>query len=247
MTIHELKQTTNIADVVGHYLNLKPNAAEFIAVCPFHDDQKPSLTVVPKKGIFKCHACGEGGDAFDFVQKYTGSTLPESIEIVKEITGNKTYHVEQKPKEIIKADASASQPFTTDAPTVYHYSETVKVTRDENKKIRPYTFSGGKWIAKAPSKSAAVHRWKRSDDFGRRRKNSRRRGRVRLHRRDVDGRDKPMEQNRSFVFNRRSFVLAGQRRTWAQMYGGNRQALQHRAAMGSSSTKRAEGMGCRRR
>lgn len=151
MTIHELKQTTNIADVVGHYLHLKPNAAEFVAVCPFHDDKKPSLTVVPKKGIFKCHACGEGGDAFDFVQKYTGQTLAESIETVKEITGNKTYHVPQRSKEIITPDASASQPFTTDAETVYHYSDTVKVTRDADKKIRPYTFSGGKWIAKAPT------------------------------------------------------------------------------------------------
>ncbi|MCZ6727183.1 MAG: CHC2 zinc finger domain-containing protein, partial [Acidobacteria bacterium] len=67
--VHE---ATDLVQLIGEHLALKPKGREHIGVCPFHDDHTPSLTVVTHKGngFYKCHACGAAGDAFSFVMNY---------------------------------------------------------------------------------------------------------------------------------------------------------------------------------
>lgn len=79
--IEEIKQRTNLADVVGEYVQLKSaGAGEFKGRCPFHDEKSPSFTVSPSKGLYHCFGCKEGGNLFDFVAKIDGITFPEVIE-----------------------------------------------------------------------------------------------------------------------------------------------------------------------
>lgn len=77
MEIQDIKNQTNIVDVIGRYVALKKRGNELYGTCPFHDDHKASLQVSELKQIFKCFACGEGGDVFDFL-KAQGKTIQEA-------------------------------------------------------------------------------------------------------------------------------------------------------------------------
>ena len=79
-SIERLKAQTDIVDVVGHYLPLKKSGANFVCVCPFHDDKNPSMSVSPSRGIFHCFSCKAGGDASKFVMDYEKLSYPESVE-----------------------------------------------------------------------------------------------------------------------------------------------------------------------
>jgi len=61
-------QATDIVEVVSEHVSLTRRGKEFVGLCPFHPDRKPSLNVSPAKQIFKCFACGAGGDVIKFVQ-----------------------------------------------------------------------------------------------------------------------------------------------------------------------------------
>ncbi len=79
-SIEDLKSRLDIVDVVGSYLELKKNGANFKAVCPFHNDSNPSLVISPSKQIYHCFSCGAGGDSIKFVMEYEKLNYPETIE-----------------------------------------------------------------------------------------------------------------------------------------------------------------------
>lgn len=79
-SIETLKQRLDIVDIVGNYLELKKNGANWKALCPFHNDSTPSFIVSPAKQIYHCFACGAGGDGIKFVMEYEKLNYPESIE-----------------------------------------------------------------------------------------------------------------------------------------------------------------------
>ena len=79
-SIERLKAQTDIVDVVGHYLPLKKSGANFVCVCPFHDDKNPSMSVSPSRGIFHCFSCKAGGNAIKFIQDYEKISFPEAVE-----------------------------------------------------------------------------------------------------------------------------------------------------------------------
>ena len=70
--------------VVGNYITLNKRGTNLEAICPFHSDTKPSLKVNDNKGMYKCFACGAGGDAILFVQNFKKVTF---VEALKEIAG----------------------------------------------------------------------------------------------------------------------------------------------------------------
>ena len=79
-SIEDLKSRLDIVDVVGSYLELKKNGANFKAICPFHNDSNPSLVISPSKQIYHCFSCGAGGDSIKFVMEYEKLNYPEAIE-----------------------------------------------------------------------------------------------------------------------------------------------------------------------
>ncbi len=64
-----IKDRLDIVDVVSRYVDLKKSGANYWGLCPFHNDKKPSMSVSPSKGIYKCFSCGTGGDALNFLVK----------------------------------------------------------------------------------------------------------------------------------------------------------------------------------
>lgn len=74
-----IKDRLDIVDVVSQYVALKKSGANYWGVCPFHNDKKPSMSVSPSKGIFKCFSCGEGGDALHFLVKIQNRAYKDVI------------------------------------------------------------------------------------------------------------------------------------------------------------------------
>ncbi|ARR01312.1 DNA primase [Campylobacter porcelli] len=79
-SIENLKNIIDIVDVVGSYIPLKKSGANFVCVCPFHNDKHPSMSVSPSKGIYHCFSCKAGGDAIKFVMEYEKLGYAEAIE-----------------------------------------------------------------------------------------------------------------------------------------------------------------------
>ena len=74
-----IKDRLDIVDVVSQYVVLKKSGANYWGICPFHNDSKPSMSVSPSKGIFKCFSCGTGGDALYFLVKIQNREYKEVI------------------------------------------------------------------------------------------------------------------------------------------------------------------------
>lgn len=85
--IQKIQEAINIVDVVGQYLKLNHKSNNFWAVCPFHEDSNPSLSVSQDKQIYKCFACGAHGNVFTFLQNYKNidfyDALKEAATIAK--------------------------------------------------------------------------------------------------------------------------------------------------------------------
>ena len=82
-----IRDASDIVRVIGEVVSLKAKGREFVCLCPFHDDHRPSMNVVPHKQIFKCFVCNAGGDVFSFVQKYHHMDFRESLEYLAERAG----------------------------------------------------------------------------------------------------------------------------------------------------------------
>jgi DNA primase len=85
----EVQQANDIVDLISEHVSLKKKGREMVGLCPFHDDHRPSMNVNPVKQIFKCFACGAGGDVFKFVQMRENLTFPQAIERLAERAGIK--------------------------------------------------------------------------------------------------------------------------------------------------------------
>lgn len=75
---NELLSTVDIIQVIGKRVSLKKKGHEWVGLCPFHNDKNASLQVNPNKQIYKCFACGAGGDAIDFLMR-SGATFHEAV------------------------------------------------------------------------------------------------------------------------------------------------------------------------
>ncbi len=68
-----------VSEIINLYLPLQSKGRDSIGVCPFHDDHSPSMHVSDSKGLFKCFACGAGGDAISFVQRFSSIDFKEAL------------------------------------------------------------------------------------------------------------------------------------------------------------------------
>ena len=68
-TIDQVKQRTDIVDVVSEHVVLKKRGKDFVGLCPFHDDKSPSFTVSPGKQFYYCFSCGAGGNTIKFLME----------------------------------------------------------------------------------------------------------------------------------------------------------------------------------
>jgi DNA primase catalytic core len=85
--IEELRQRADLVQYIQRTLPLKKRGNRWVGLCPFHGDSSPSLYVTPQMGIYKCFACGAGGDIFKFAMEREKLSFPESVEHIAEWCG----------------------------------------------------------------------------------------------------------------------------------------------------------------
>ena len=98
-TIDKIMDATNIVDVVGEFVTLRKAGVNYKGLCPFHDDTTPSFMVSPSKQICHCFACGEGGNAVNFLMKHEQITYPEALRWLA-----KKYNIEIQEKELTEEE-----------------------------------------------------------------------------------------------------------------------------------------------
>lgn len=87
--IARIQQANDIIDVISEHLNLISKGKEMVGLCPFHDDHSPSMYVNTGKQIFKCFACGAGGDVIKFVQMRENLTFVQALQRLAQRAGIK--------------------------------------------------------------------------------------------------------------------------------------------------------------
>ncbi|MEX3958157.1 DNA primase [Trinickia sp. EG282A] len=77
--LQDLLNRVDIVDVVGKYVQLKKGGANFVGLCPFHNEKSPSFTVSPTKQFYHCFGCGAHGTAIGFLMDHAGLAFPEAV------------------------------------------------------------------------------------------------------------------------------------------------------------------------
>ena len=112
--IVKILEAAQIADVVGAFVPLKKRGANYIGLCPFHNEKTPSFNVNPARGIFKCFGCGEGGDSVSFLMKHEHYTYPEALRWLAE-----RYHIHIEETEATPEEKAAQ----SERDRVFHVNE----------------------------------------------------------------------------------------------------------------------------
>ncbi|HYO25723.1 MAG TPA: DNA primase, partial [Lacipirellulaceae bacterium] len=83
----QVRQAVDIVDLVGRYATLRRQGRGYVALCPWHDDSRPSLQVNPDRQSWKCWVCDIGGDVFSWVMRAEGMDFREALEMLAERAG----------------------------------------------------------------------------------------------------------------------------------------------------------------
>jgi len=79
-TVSEIRDRSNIVEVISDYVSLKKAGKNFKGLCPFHSEKTPSFMVNEEKQVFHCFGCGEGGDVLAFLMKVGHFSFPQAVE-----------------------------------------------------------------------------------------------------------------------------------------------------------------------
>ncbi|HEY9113384.1 MAG TPA: CHC2 zinc finger domain-containing protein, partial [Bacteroidales bacterium] len=78
-TIQNIIEIARIEEVIGDFVTLKKRGANFLGLCPFHNEKTPSFSVSPSKGIYKCFGCGKAGNSVNFIMEHEHYSYPEAL------------------------------------------------------------------------------------------------------------------------------------------------------------------------
>jgi len=99
--INEIRKSINIVDVISDYIPIEQRGKNYFAICPFHDDHNPSMSISKEKQIYTCFVCGAHGNVFNFIMDYENMSFVEAVKTVANKTGIpldiSTY--QEKPKD----------------------------------------------------------------------------------------------------------------------------------------------------
>ena len=85
--IEEIKNNTNIVEIIGEVISLQKSGRNFLGLCPFHGEKTPSFNVVEDKQFYHCFGCGRSGDVFKFIEEYQQVSFADAVRILAERLG----------------------------------------------------------------------------------------------------------------------------------------------------------------
>ena len=114
--INEIRSSVDIVDVVNSYLELTPKGRNYFGICPFHDDNHPSMSVSKEKQIYTCFSCHATGNVFKFLMDYENISFVEAVKkcadmanISLDIKVNNNQSINSKNKELYEIYENSSK------------------------------------------------------------------------------------------------------------------------------------------
>ncbi len=96
--VARIKDSADIVEVVGRYIQLRRAGNAWKACCPFHNEKTPSFSVNPARQTFKCFGCGVGGDAVKFIMMFENLDYPTALRRVADMNGIPVIEEEENPE-----------------------------------------------------------------------------------------------------------------------------------------------------
>ncbi|WP_373988840.1 DNA primase [Duganella sp. BuS-21] len=115
--IADLLNRVDIVDVVGRYVQLKKGGANFMGLCPFHNEKSPSFTVSPTKQFYHCFGCGAHGTSIGFMIEYSGMGFVDAVKELAQNVGMVVPEQDDKIPPAQRAQLQAQSMALTDAMT----------------------------------------------------------------------------------------------------------------------------------
>ncbi len=85
--IEEVRNRSDIVDVISGYVNLQKKGNNHVGLCPFHNEKTPSFSVNRQRQIYHCFGCGAGGNVITFVMEYENYSFPEALKYLADRAG----------------------------------------------------------------------------------------------------------------------------------------------------------------
>ncbi len=102
-TVRKILDAADIVDVVSDFVKLKRSGANYMGLCPFHNERTPSFSVSKSRGICKCFSCGKGGTPVGFIMELEQLSYAEALRWL----ANK-YNIEVKERELSAEERAAA-------------------------------------------------------------------------------------------------------------------------------------------
>jgi DNA primase len=107
-TIQQIQSRIDILDIVGGFVRLKKRGANYLGLCPFHNEKSPSFTVSPSKEIFKCFGCGKSGNSISFLMEHEKFSYVEALRWIANKYNIEIEETESSPEQKIQQQAAES-------------------------------------------------------------------------------------------------------------------------------------------
>jgi DNA primase len=85
--IDRVREATDLVDLISETTKVKKSGRTFMAVCPFHEEKTPSMSIDRGRGLYHCFGCGKGGDVFTFVEETQGVDFRDALEMLARKAG----------------------------------------------------------------------------------------------------------------------------------------------------------------
>src|SRR5947207_7343607 len=107
-TIQEILARIDIVDIIGDFVKLKKRGANYLGLCPFHNEKTPSFSVSPSKEIYKCFGCGRSGNSISFIMEHEKYSYVETLKWLANKYGieiEETFATDEQRQQIQAADS----------------------------------------------------------------------------------------------------------------------------------------------
>ena len=107
-TIQQILSRIDILEVIGGFVKLKKRGANYLGLCPFHNEKTPSFTVSPSKEIFKCFGCGKSGNTISFIMELEKLSYVEALRWLAQKYNVEIEETEASPEQKMQHQAAES-------------------------------------------------------------------------------------------------------------------------------------------
>lgn len=149
-TIREVKESVVTHEIVGSLIPIKKKGADYVGLCPFHNEKTPSFSVSPSKNIYKCFGCGASGDGITFLIEHQKMTF---IEAIKWIADKNNIHIQETgvSKQVYKPTPRLEK---LSKETIRYFEEHRKISN--NTLLRFKITESVEWMPKAQAEVNAI-------------------------------------------------------------------------------------------